>query len=58
MEMNWWEGGSDGDGCVGDGRNGVGGSSGDLWRKLTEVGDGEWGGEVFRWFRLEGEDGL
>jgi hypothetical protein len=44
MELNWWEGGSDDDGCVGDGRNGVGEFSGGFWKKWTKAGDDWWGG--------------
>jgi hypothetical protein len=38
MELNWWEDGRNNGGCVGDGRNGVGGFSWDFWKKLTKDG--------------------
>jgi hypothetical protein len=38
MELNWWEDGRNGGGCVGDGWNGVGGFSWDFWKKLTKDG--------------------
>jgi hypothetical protein len=54
MELNWWEDGSDGGECVGEGRNGVGRFWWDFWRELTETGDGE---AVESDFRLQNEVG-